>query len=406
MIGGEQWGEIVEGSIGSGYWKTARWKQALTGQFAAALERGELWNDRGTQAIARLPISQMQAVCNIGPQDRQIRGSLGAFDAHRGWNGQAQFPALWAQSASVHRGMTAEPNAWLTPQPGKDYGRIWAQSGRLHVTRDVGYNSQRVMAARTNSDALGIRAWFTLNVPNDDPAAKSQQEIALALWCNSTLGLLLHAHHANRVQQGRGLGSKGMLKTMPALDVRQLQSWQLEQAQTIWRRLKGLTFQPFHNCTIDPRPHRTRRTTRHKLPRPTPRRHTNTHPNPQTPIHRTIHPPPPPTVIVIKIDPRANRNPPRRHSQTPIRHSRKNGNPLLPLPPSARPLHKCLATLYRPPIFRWKKMRIGVIRSALRGQLGFMQRSRLRGKVEMGVFARAATATRAAETSSPQGMKP
>ncbi len=60
----------------------------------------------------------------------------------------------------------------------------------------------------------------------------------------------------------------------------------------------------------------------------------------------------------------------------------------LPLPPSARPLHKCLATLYRPPIFRWTKMRIGVIGPALRGQLGFMQRSRLRGKIEMGVFPR------------------
>ncbi len=79
--------------------------------------------------------------------------------------------------------------------------------------------------------------------------------------------------------------------------------------------------------------------------------------------------------------------------------------PLLPLPPSARPLHKCLATLYRPPIFRWTKMRIGVIRSALSGQLGFMQRSRLRGKIEMGVFTRIAPPCATPRTATAQSNR-
>ena len=63
-------------------------------QFASALERGELWMEDGTKIAGIVPIAPMGDVCNVGPQGRKIRGSLGVFDAYRGWNGDAQFPAI------------------------------------------------------------------------------------------------------------------------------------------------------------------------------------------------------------------------------------------------------------------------------------------------------------------------
>jgi hypothetical protein len=51
--------------------------------------------------------------------------------------------------------------------------------------------------------------------------------------------MLMHANHANRAQQGRGTGSKGMLERLTTLDVRELQPWQLEEAQTVWRDFRG-----------------------------------------------------------------------------------------------------------------------------------------------------------------------
>ena len=54
---------------------------------------------------------------------------------------------------------------------------------------------------------------------------------ALALWANSTLGLLVQANHANSVQEGRGIGNKGMLETLSTLDMRNLESWQLDEAR-------------------------------------------------------------------------------------------------------------------------------------------------------------------------------
>ena len=251
IIGGEQWGEILDGPVDDGPWKASLWKNGATGQFAAALERGELWMADGLSVVANIPVSVMSDVCSVGPEHKRIRGVAGAFEAYHGWNEQAQFPAIWKQLSSIHQSMYVEPNAYLTPKPEFDYTTIWAQSGETHTTPDIRYNSQRVMAVRTPFRTLGVRAWFTMQVDESDRALRARQEIALALWCNSTLGMLMHANHANRAQEGRGTGSKGMLETLTTLDVRQLQPWQLEEAQALWRDFRGRRFDSFHRCAVD-----------------------------------------------------------------------------------------------------------------------------------------------------------
>ena len=252
IIGGELWGEMVEGPLGGEHWKASRWKRALTCQFASAVERGEFWNEDGTGIVGTIPVAPTSEVCHVGPQHRQIRGSLGAFDGHHGWQEQAQYPAIWSLKSSIHNSMSAEPNAYLVPKPGKDHSAIWSQSGTLHATCEVRYNSQPIMATRTPIRTLGVRTWFTLRVHEDDPLLRATREIALACWCNSTLGLLLHANHSNRSQDGRGIGNKGMLETLTTLDVRKLADWQLHAAQGIWHDFSGRAFRSFHECAIDP----------------------------------------------------------------------------------------------------------------------------------------------------------
>ena len=251
VVGGEQWGEVLDGPVGEGSWTSARWRRVVTGQFASALERGELWTGDGAQVAGRVPVAIMGDVCNVGPQDRRIRGSIGVFDAYHGWNGDAQFPALWSLDSSVHQSMSSEPNAWLAPKSGQDHQPVWSQAGTLQITRDVRYNAQPIMAVHTDVRTLGVRAWHTLSVHEDDPVIRFRLEIALALWCNSTLGMLLHADHSNSAQEGRGQGNKGMLESLTTLDVRKLEAWQLDEAQAIWRDFRDRKFQPFYECAID-----------------------------------------------------------------------------------------------------------------------------------------------------------
>ncbi len=251
MVGGEQWGEVVDGPVGQGPWKAARWKRAIIGQSAAAIERGELWAGDGTQLAGHIPVAPLGKVCNVGPQDRRIRGSLGVFESYHGWNEDAQFPAIWSLDSSVHQSMSSEPNAWLAPKPDRDHRLVWSQAGTLQITRDVRYNAQRIMTTRTDVRTLGVSQWHTLAVHENDPVVRSKREIALALWCNSTLGLLLNSNNSNRSQAGRGRGNKGMLESLTTLDVRELQEWQLGEAQAIWRDFKGRKFHPLHHCAVD-----------------------------------------------------------------------------------------------------------------------------------------------------------
>ena len=81
---------------------------------------------------------------------------------------------------------------------------------------------------------------------------RSRLEIALALWCNSTIGMLLHADHSNSAQEGRGQGNKGMLESLSTLDVRKLEPWQLDEAQAIWQDFRDRKFQLFYQCATDP----------------------------------------------------------------------------------------------------------------------------------------------------------
>ncbi len=256
LVGGkepeDQWGEVLDGPVDGGPWTASRWKQGQTGQFAAALERGELWAENGTRVLTQIPIAAMGDVFHVGPQDRQIRGSIGVFDSYHGWDEKARFPALWAHREGVHRGMAAEPNARLSPKPNRKHSNIWSQSGHLHITRDVQYDSQRVIATMTSTRSIGIRAWFTLTTPGEASLIDHNRQIALCLWQNSTLGLVLHASHANRSQQGRGTGNRSMLQSLPTLDVGRLEHWQLDEAQAIYRDFEDRTFMSFHRCAVDP----------------------------------------------------------------------------------------------------------------------------------------------------------
>ena len=154
MVGGEQWGEMVDSPIGASPLPGARWRSAEVGQRALALADGVIWSADGTRAIASIPIAPVESIATVSPHHGQIRkDSIGVFDAFHGYDGLAQFPALWRHRQAMHRSSLTDPNARLVPKPGRDHARIWAAAGHLHLTPDVRYDSQRIAASRTYARA-------------------------------------------------------------------------------------------------------------------------------------------------------------------------------------------------------------------------------------------------------------
>lgn len=98
----------------------------------------------------------------------------------------------------------------------------------------------------TNGLTLGGTVWPSILLVTSD------QEKALVLWGNTTLGLLLHWWHANKQQSGRGRIPVTGLKTLRVLDVTALTSDQLRRAVALFDVMKTKAMLPVSKITVDP----------------------------------------------------------------------------------------------------------------------------------------------------------
>ncbi|OGO23611.1 MAG: hypothetical protein A2Z28_04495 [Chloroflexi bacterium RBG_16_51_9] len=97
----------------------------------------------------------------------------------------------------------------------------------------------------TSRKTIGGRAWPSISLAN------AEQEKALTLWANSSLGLLLHWWHANKQQAGRGSIGVSALESLPVLDVTKLSKDALSRAVAIFDDMKHKELRPVNEIAQD-----------------------------------------------------------------------------------------------------------------------------------------------------------
>ena len=231
-------------------------------QTAYRLARGELMAV-GSPADEphRLPITEIGRFAGRGPYAMDINWDLtdgtpqGPFALLKPMvNPVPTYPMLWAHEAKQQRNLIVEPDSegQIKDFPAgqerinEKAARIWATATRAHYNRDLRFNSQSFIVAMTERPAIGGRAWPSV-ILNE-----REHEYAFALWCNSTLGLLLHWWTANKTQNGRGTTTVTAIPRIPALDVRALTPAQHEAAREAFEALRGERFLPFDQIDEDP----------------------------------------------------------------------------------------------------------------------------------------------------------
>ena len=123
---------------------------------------------------------------------------------------------------------------------------IWDTASHCHFNRDFRFNSQSTGMQFTSRETIGGRAWLSISLSSVD------QEKALVVWANTSLGLLLHWWHANKQQSGRGSIGKSMLQTLPILDVTALEPKLLAEAVKLFDAMSGQPLSPLHELDSDP----------------------------------------------------------------------------------------------------------------------------------------------------------
>lgn len=201
-------------------------------------------------------------VAHIGPYHADINwgGSAGAIRGPFSLKKAATpasvtYPILWAHDAARERSICFEADNEGIARPGKDAAEsarvlekvnaVAASASHLHFNQNFRFNSQSTAMQYTARRTIGGRAWMTIRM------AAPEMEAALALWGNTTLGLLLHWWQANKQQGGRGNIGKVGLSKFVALDPAQLSQAQLDASLQLLKARGTTAMLPFNEIDQD-----------------------------------------------------------------------------------------------------------------------------------------------------------
>jgi hypothetical protein len=151
------------------------------------------------------------------------------------------------------RTIANEPNAYLSPLSAALEGRhlrkvevLWPRAGRLLIAQRPRLNTKSLAAVLLRTPVL-CDVWWPVKLQQ----VSDEAEIALAMWLNSTLGLISLWSNREDTQGAWVQFKKPMLTAMPVLDVVALTSIQKAILSNEYERLSNLPLRPFPEMRKD-----------------------------------------------------------------------------------------------------------------------------------------------------------
>ena len=158
----------------------------------------------------------------------------------------------WHKSAT-QRALEVQTNEKMSPRkaqesirPESEERKMEQLMSRLHLNNNFRYNSQPTAACMTPEPSIGGQGWPNLVL------GEKRQEKALAVWLNTSLGLLTHWSRSNRTQNGLGYLNRLQTGKLPVLDVTQLTNPQLDRMEKIFEQVKESPMLPANDAWQDP----------------------------------------------------------------------------------------------------------------------------------------------------------
>ncbi len=231
--------------LGKG-WGVSRVRSMALVQSTYSIQKGILFLPMQTTKV-NVPICCVEDIAQVGWHPESVYGKNGPFDMVKGDTNVDGYPCLWSLNSETQRSMLVAPDSRGIPRRNAEeiLRKILTKNSRVHYNLYLRFNANSTLALVTEDPSVGVNR--LTNVAFEDP----QHEIAFALWCNSTLGLMCHWIHSGKQQSGRGILTLNTLGTLPTLDVRELSDAALTNAEAIFERLKYQRMLPFNECDHD-----------------------------------------------------------------------------------------------------------------------------------------------------------
>ena len=266
LFGDDVVGQVLDAPLpASGGWNLSRVADLGLAQAAYQItEKHRLWLPGIVQSDAvGLPVTRVGTIGQIGPYHADVIGQTasggirGPFERRKIQSDAAPtYPILWAHDAEREKFLSFEGDSEGIPRQGatgKEQAmvnqrviEVCATASHCHFNQNFQFNSQPTAMQYTQRRTIGGRAWLSIQLPTAD------QEKALVLWGNTSMGLLLHWWHANKQQAGRGNIGKFSLQGLHILDVTALKPKSLAAAATLFDQICKKPLLPLHQIDEDP----------------------------------------------------------------------------------------------------------------------------------------------------------
>jgi hypothetical protein len=239
-VDGRHIGELVsiaESQLIGKKWAGVQFARAdLTRSSLRLLDHGEVWVP-GESTTGKIPLCPLGELGQVGPDRRRL---VDGFDRT---TSQTAYPMVEGHDTEQRMSLACTPDAYLSPlvspkggqRPG--YGdHLWQQAGRLLVAERLWLETTRVIAMRSEARVLS-NVWWPVKV--DDIL----HEKALAVWLNSSLGLLTILAQRTSTRGGWVAMKKADLEVLPVLDSRAMSTERLQACAELFDSLIEDEFQ-------------------------------------------------------------------------------------------------------------------------------------------------------------------
>jgi hypothetical protein len=235
ILGAEKYGETVEipwGELRQGPWIGCAFAQTNLLRTAWMLKQGYFYRP-GRNQLIKIPIQPLKKLAKLGPDRRDIADGFTVSTR------RTRYPALIGHSADHIRTIEIAPNRWLAPRttpaagrPERDVGLLWPRAGTVMIAERSRLNTQRALAVRLPERGLS-NVWWPVSLHKKDERA----EKVLALWLNSTLGILTLVAHRVPTEGAWVQFKKPTIENLPILDVLSLSESQLTSLAGAYEKL-------------------------------------------------------------------------------------------------------------------------------------------------------------------------
>jgi hypothetical protein len=251
MLGDVKFGEAVTipwADIRDGSWMPpCAFAQSDMLRAAYHLAFGTVWLP-GVAALAKIPVCLLRELSLLGPDRRDV------MDGFRLASTRTNYPSLWGHDTQFVNTIAQVPNNYLSPlhqaRPGRSLRKttdLWPRAGRLLIAERLRLNTQRLAAVRLDMKVLS-NVWKSATLRNESDG----HEKALALWLNSTLGLVLFWAHRQETQGAWVEFKQSALNDMPVLDTRGLSDTQKRLLVDAYDAVSTQILLPFPQMANDP----------------------------------------------------------------------------------------------------------------------------------------------------------